>query len=173
MRSREYWEIPDAGKRYLRRYFLFPFPIYVAIGSALYLARPDDLFILLILAGGGIWFICRVITDMRRMVSHPVCRLTDEFIASDYDRRLIPWNKVTQVIWRPAKHRALIFYRLRPNTRRVVFLSIHERPVVIHCEWMKNVTIFYEDLRTMCQERSIPFLEIEKGFGPHPRSSES
>ncbi len=99
------------------------------------------------------------------MASHPLCRLSDEFLTLDYDRRMIPWNIVSGIIWRWKKHETVVFYRTRPEREYTTLTLLNEKPVFIDRRWMKDEEAFFNDLKAMCDERSIEFLVAEKGFG--------
>jgi len=97
MKSKEYWSTVTSKKEYLLHYSkekITLLIINIALVSFILYKAPDDLFLLLIIVGGELWFIHGEITRARNMTSSPICRLTDEFLALDYDHKIIPWEKV-------------------------------------------------------------------------------
>jgi len=161
MKSREYWNIPSARKNHVLSHSLPAIFIYFALGSIFVFAAPESLLVLFVYLGAGILLVYRVATIAWEMNSHPICRLTDEFITLSYDRKIVPWEKVNRIIWRPTRHKTIVVYKVRPKTRHTVLSVMHERPVFIDGKWMKDENTFYEDLKNMCQKHSITFLETD------------
>jgi len=60
------------------------------------------------------------------------------------------------VILYPKKRETEIWYKVRPKTKYTGPM-IHERPVFIRGKWMKDEDSFIENLKAICDERSIPF----------------
>ncbi len=173
MKSKEYWNTPNAGKNHVRSYSLPVIIFYFVLGSIFVFAAPESLLVLFVYLGAGILLIYRVATEARKMNSFPVCRIDDEFIALDYDRKIIPWKKVDRIICQPTKHKTVVFYKVRPKTKYTVLSVMHERPVFIDRKWIEDENTFYEDLKNMCQEHCITFLETDTGFdsGTEPKQN--
>lgn len=160
MKSKEYWSTVTSKKEYLLRYSKAEgaaLIVYIAVISFILYKAHDNLLLLLIIVGGALWFIHGEITRAQKITSSPICRLTDEFFALDYDHKIVPWEKVNRVIWRPTKHETVVFYRIRPKTKYTILSIMHERPVFIRGKWMEDEDSFVENLKAVCDERSIPF----------------
>ena len=167
MKSKEYWSTVGSKKEYLLRYSkgeIALLIIYIALISFILYEAPDSLFLLFVIVGGAIWFIRGEITRARKITSSPICRLTDEFIALDHDRKIVPWEKVNRIIWRPTKHETIVFYKVRPKTKYTILSIMHERPVFIYRKWMEDEDIFFENLKAICDEHSIPFFVADDGL---------
>jgi hypothetical protein len=167
MKSKEYWSTANSKKEYLIRYSkkeIAMLVIYIAVISFILHEAPDSPLLLVVIGGGVLWFIHGEITRARKMTSSPICRLTDEFIALDYDHKIVPWEKVNRIIWRPTKGRTIVFYKVRPKTKHMILSIMHERLVSIDRKWMKDEDAFYEDLRAACDERSIPFFVSDNDY---------
>ncbi|MBU7012946.1 MAG: hypothetical protein HXS46_19870 [Theionarchaea archaeon] len=97
MKVKEYWNIPEAGKR--RRIRSIPyFALDIVVVYFIYSIDPENLFGILLVVAILIWLSLKAIGDSLRMVSRPVCRLTDDFIILDYDRNVAPWDMVTCIV---------------------------------------------------------------------------
>lgn len=167
MKGREYWSNVNSKREFLSRYSkkeIAVYIIYIVIISLILYKAPDSLFLLVIVALGALWLIHGELTLMKGLISSPICRLTDEFIVLDYDRKIISWEKVNRVIWRPTKRKTIVFYKVRPKTKYTALSIMHERLVSIDRKWMKDEDAFFEDFRAMCDERSIPFFVADSDF---------
>ena len=120
MKSKEYWSTVNSKKEYLLRFSkaeIAALIIYIALVCFVLYKAPDSLLLIFVIVGGALWLIHGEITRARNMTSSPICRFTDEFIALDYDRKIIPWEEVNRIIWRPTKHETVVFYKVRPKTK--------------------------------------------------------
>ena len=149
--SIKYWNSPEAGKRHLVHVIFWAIS-YNAIICIIYLTNPDNLFLILAMLVIQIWIAKKDIGEVRRKTSHPLCRLTDEFIISDLDRKVTPWNDVTHIDVDSGKKDVKIWH-----------VSVKDSPkkspksVKIYGKWMKEWDTFLEDLKAECEKRSIEF----------------
>ena len=107
------------------------------------------LFITVVMAAIGL---LRGISDSRRMVSHPVCRFTDDFIILDYDRKAISIKTVTRIVIDPKRRIIKIWH---PTIKDSLIQTYPEEHADIRGNRMSNWDSFLEDLESMCKERSI------------------
>ena len=97
------------------------------------------------------------ISNSRRMVSHPVCRFTDDFIILDYDRKAIPLETVTRIVINPKRKIIEIWH---PTIKDSLIQKYPEEHADIRGKWMRDWDSFLENLESMCNEHSI---EMKKG----------
>ena len=153
MKSKEYRNIPEAGKRER----IHGIPYFISHALIVYIAYyidPENLLLILILLALGMWLVLKSIGDSLRMISRPVCRLTDEFIVLDYDRNVTPWGMVTRIVATPRKKTVKVYY---PGVNRALYKSSSDRFAFIRGKWMRDWDSFLEDLVAECETRSIPF----------------
>lgn len=150
MESREYWNAPDARKKYLVHSNLVPL-IYFVIVSVIYFPDPNVDALVILVALGLLWLLYNNAMS-HRVVSHPLCRLTDELIILNHDRNVIPWNVVTRVIWFQRKHEARIYYRSPPGSE-----SQREHSASIEGKWLLDQDAFIYGLKKACEEHSTEF----------------
>jgi len=153
MKAKEYWNIPEAGKR--RRIRSIPyFVFYALIAYFGYLFISENMMVVLIIVALALWVFLKVISDSLRMVSRPVCRLTDEFIILDYDRNVTPWDMVTRIVATPRKKTVKVYY---PGVNRALYKSSSDSFALVRGKWMQDWDSFLADLAAECETRSIPF----------------
>jgi len=153
MKAREYWNIPEAGRK--ERIHGIPYiAFYIILVYVAYLIDPEDLFGIFLIAAIMTWFSLKVIGDSLRMVSRPVCRLTDEFIILDYDRNVTPWDMVTHIVATPRKKTVKVYY---PGVNRALYKSSSDSFALVRGKWMQDWDSFLADLAAECETRSIPF----------------
>jgi len=147
MKTKEYWNIPDAGKKEILHsipYFIFhSFLVYLA-----YLIDPENLIFILIIIGIGVWLVLKEIGESSRVISRPVCRLTDEFVISDYDRNVVPWGFIARIVTNAMRRTMRVYYlkgeRFKPYS-------------LIKGKWMQDWDSFLKDLEIECEKRSVKF----------------
>ena len=149
--SKEYWNRPEVRKRSIVDSVLTSI-IYIIIVYIVYLIYIDDplipLFIILI----GIWLTKKEIDEIQRKTSHPLCRLIDEFIIFDLDRKVIPWNVVTRIDVNSGKKEVEIQHvPIKDSPKK------SPKSVKIYLKWIRNWDVFLEDLKAECEKRSIEF----------------
>ena len=149
--SKEYWNRPEVRKRSIVDSVLTSI-IYIIIVYIVYLIYIDDplipLFIILI----GIWLTKKEIDEIQRKTSHPLCRLIDEFIIFDLDRKVIPWNVVTRIDVNSGKKEVEIQHvPIKDSPKKSL------KSVKIYLKWIQNWDIFLEDIKAECEKRSIEF----------------
>jgi len=153
MKAKEYWNIPEAGRK--ERIHSIPYFIFHAlIVYIAYYIDPENLLLILILLALGVWLVLKSIGDSLRMVSRPVCRLTDEFVILDYDRNVIPWGMVTRIVATPRKRTVKVYY---PGVDRALYKSSSDSFVLVRGKWMQDWDSFLADLTAECEIRSISF----------------
>jgi len=91
MKTKEYWNTPDTGKKERLRGIPY-FVLHAFLVYFVYSIDPENLILILIMIGIGVWAVLKEIGESFRMVSHPVCRLTDEFVISNYDSNVVLWD---------------------------------------------------------------------------------
>ena len=153
MKAKEYWSTPNAGKR--ERLLIIPFSIlYAILVCVAYLIDPEELLGIFIMIIIGVWYGSKGIRESFRMVSHPVCRLTDEFVISDYDRNVVPWDCVTRIVTDTRKRVAKIYHSTGEDP---ITHEPSEGYVRINGKWMQNWDSFLRDLGVECEKRSVRF----------------
>lgn len=155
MASKEYWNAPDTGRKYLAHNS--PIPIALLIAALIIYFLSHDIYVLGILTVFWLWTVLEYVRISRRVVSHPVCRLTDEFIILDYDRNVVPWNVITRVIWNPKEHEVKICHRTPRKPRDSTF-GQRDHSVFIDGRWLKDQQVFIGDLGEACKEHSTEFV---------------
>ncbi len=163
MVNKEYWNVSDAWKN--RTVHSVPYVIpYLVVAYIIYLVDPEDIEFALIIVALGIGFVLREVESSRRIVSYPVCTFTDESVTFNCGRESLPWSMITRVVWHQEKRKVEIHYSTLPVPK---YRTINQRghSVSIDRRWMKDEEIFFNDLKAVCDERSIEFLVTEKEFG--------
>ena len=152
--KREYWDVPEIGKKHLINTIIFG-SVFVPYTVVIYVVMPINVlreYLVLISVVLIIAVILGGIRDSRRMVSHPVCRFTDDFIILDYDRKAIPLETVTRIVV-DLKRRIIEIWH--PTIKDSLIPKYPQKHADIRAKWMSNWDSFLEDLESMCKERSI------------------
>jgi hypothetical protein len=152
--KREYWNVPEVGKKHLINNTIFC-SVFAAYTVIIYVVMPIDVlreFLVLINVVLIIFIILEGISDSRRMVSHPVCRFTDDFIILDYDRKAIPLETVTRIVIDLKRRIIKIWY---PTIKDSLIPKYPEEHADIRGKWMSNKDSFLKDLESMCNDHSI------------------
>ena len=149
--SREYWNRPEVRKRSLVT-SVFSSIFYIVVIYLFYLTYTDHPSIPLFMVVLGIWLTKKDINEIQRKTSHPLCRLTDEFIIFDLDRKVIPWNVVTRIDVDSTKKEVEIQHvPIKDSPKKSL------KSVKIYLKWIQNWDVFLEDLKAECEKRSIEF----------------
>ena len=149
--STEYWNRPEITRRSFL-VFVFLSIIYAMAVYLVYLTYTNDLLIPLFMAVIGIWLFKDGYDGIRRETSRPLCRLTDEFIVSDLDRKVTPWNVVTRIdVDSGRKEVEIQHVPIKDSPKK------SPKSVKIYGKWMQDWNIFLEDLKAECEMRSIEF----------------
>ena len=150
--STEYWNRPEITRRSFL-VFIFSSIIYAIAMYLAYLNYTDHPLILLFMAVIGIWVFKNGYDGIRRETSRPLCRLTDEFIISDLDRKVTPWNVVTRIDVYSGKKEVEIWHTpIKDPTQKK-----SPKSFTVSGKWMQDWDIFLEDLKAECEKRSIEF----------------
>ena len=152
--KREYWNVPDVKKKNWINTILFCI-VFAAYTLIIYVVLLKDAlreFLMLINVILIIGTILEGISNSRRMVSHPVCRFTDDFIILDYDRKAVPLETVTRIVINSKRKIIEIWH---PTIKDSLVQTYPEEHAVIRGKWMRDWDSFLEDLEGMCNEHSI------------------
>ena len=153
MKTKEYWNVPNAGKR--ERLLIIPFSIfYGVLVYVAYLIDPEELLGVFIMIAVGVWYGIKGIVKSFRMISHPVCRLTDEFVISDYDRNVVLWDCVTRIVTDARKRVAKIYHSTSEDP---ITHESSEDYARIKGKSMQDWDSFLKGLEIECEKRSVKF----------------
>ena len=162
--EKEYWTGPNQRKKYVQKMSIL-LTINALISSILIYFRPDDYIIMLILVGGWLIIAYQEIKKILRMKKQPLCKINDEFIISDYNKKITPWSIISRIIWKPKNNEAIVVYRIRPEGEKAPLTFMKERDVHIDGNMIENSDELFTDLKKVCDEKSIPFYVSDKGTG--------
>ncbi|MBU7017439.1 MAG: hypothetical protein HXS44_08015 [Theionarchaea archaeon] len=157
--KREYWNVPEVEKKHLINTIIFG-SVFAAYTVVFYVVMLIDVlreFLVLINVVLIVSIILEGIRDSRRMVSHPVCRFTDDFIILDYDRKVIPLETVTRIVVDLKRKIIKIWY---PTIKDSLMPKFPQKHSDIRAEWMSNWDSFLENLEGVCNEHSIEMKRV-------------
>ena len=162
MKNKDYWNVKEAKKIELRNSLLRFTIFFIILILLLYLMRPLDLFISLIALGGVIWNLYGFYKKQSRIISYPVIRIQNKLLIYNYDQKIISWNHIYKITWNSSKSRVTIFYRIPSQVKFYFLTPAYERFDNIDVKWIENKKNFIQELKSICEEKGIPFIIKDK-----------
>ena len=147
MKTKEYWNIPSAGKKEILRSAVYV-ALYISLAYFVWSIDPENFIVIIVMIGIGVWLVQTIIGESFRMISRPVCRLTDEFVVFDYDRNIVPWDFIGRIVTNTRKRTVRVHYLKGERFKPYSFIK---------AKWMQNWDSFLKDLEIECEKRSIKF----------------
>ena len=162
MENKDYWNVKEAKKSELRN-ALFWFAIFCITVIVLeHLLPPLSFLSLLFIVGGILIGVHHLYKIQTRITTYPLIRIRDEFFIYDLDQKIILWTHIYKITWNSTRKRITFFYRIPSESKSRFLTPFYESFDYIDVKWIEEKENLVHDLRSICEEKGIPFIIAEK-----------
>ncbi|MGC1121243.1 MAG: hypothetical protein WBA22_09120 [Candidatus Methanofastidiosia archaeon] len=91
-------------------------------------------------------------SKMKRL---PLCRISSDLLVLNHDRKVLPWDSISHIVYDLSRDRIRVYYRQRKSR----FSLLDVRCVTLDLKWAARRKDLVNTLKEMSESKNIPFEE--------------